>query len=307
MSLTELRDAYRSGALTKAAYADKMHGQHALLFAYSAFLRGTDIARIEITDEGVILTFRDTGIRMLCSARDKRVTPIEILNFGHGEEDELGMVLRIIPPGGTVLDIGANVGWYSLNIAKTVPGVRVLAFEPIPDTFQNLVANIRLNGVTNVEACNFGLSDKAEEKVFYFCEDFSGSASAANIGERADAREVRCRVVRLDDFMDGRPEKVDFIKCDVEGAELMVFRGGQRFLSSQKPAILVEMLRKWSAKFNYHPNDIIALLGGIGYGCYEIDGKKLKPLPRMDDQTVATNFVFLHAERHRQLVRDLVV
>jgi hypothetical protein len=53
--------------------------------------------------------------------------------------------------------------------------------------------------------------------------------------------------------------KVDFIKCDVEGAELFVYQGAKATLMQQKPIVFTEMLRKWAAKFDYHPNDIIAL------------------------------------------------
>jgi FkbM family methyltransferase len=306
MSLAELKKAYASGSLGKQEYIVEMHRLHSLLYEYPDFLRGTDIARIEITEEGVIMTFRRSGIQMLCHPRDKRIVPIETLNFGQYEKDELDLILKMIRPGSTVLDVGANVGWYSLNIAKAVPGVRIFAFEPIPDTFKNLCTNIRINGVSNIEAQNFGLSDKAGKIVFYFCDDSSGSASAANIGERSDAREIPCQIMTMDEFVEDRQLKIEFIKCDVEGAELLVFRGAGKCLASQKPVILVEMLRKWSAKFHYHPNEIISLLSDIGYGCYAIDHGKLIPLPRMDEQTAATNFIFLHAQQHKQFIGELV-
>lgn len=53
------------------------------------------------------------------------------------------------------------------------------------------------------------------------------------------------------------------------------------------------MLRKWSAKFNYHPNDIIQLLAGIGYRCFTAQNDKLVPFSRMDENTTETNFFFL--------------
>ena len=150
-----------------------------------------------------------------------------------------------------------------------------------------------------------GLSDKPGELVFYFCGDSSGSASSANIGDRDDANKIVCPVETLDHFVSERKLAVDFIKCDVEGAELLVFKGALKTLADRKPAILSEMLRKWSAKFNYHPNDIINLLGTIGYRCYEIHEGRMRPLPAMDDSTVATNFIFLHPDRHGETIRNI--
>ena len=99
---------------------------------------------------------------------------------------------------------------------------------------------------------------------------------------------------------------LDFIKCDVEGAELLVFQGGEDVLREQKPAIFTEMLRKWSAKFDYHPNQIIELFARLGYGCFTISSRKLRRFDRMDDATLETNFFFLHRERHAKRIKDLV-
>ena len=305
MTLAEKRQAHASGALAKHDYIAEMHRSHALLFEYPALMAGTDIGRIEISEGGVVMTFGQSGVRMLCDPHDQRIAPIETLNFGQYEHEEFQIVRRAVSPGSTVLDVGANYGWYALHIAKMVPGVKVLAFEPIPHTYSYLCQNIRLNDALNVEAHNFGISEQAGEVVFYFCDDSSGSASAANIGERADATKIVCPVDTLDHVAESRQLKVDFIKVDVEGAELLVFRGAQRLLAEQRPAILAEMLRKWSAKFNYHPNQIIALLASIGYRCYEIQGGRLRHLPQMREDTAATNFVFLDADKHQHLRREL--
>ncbi|WP_342228107.1 FkbM family methyltransferase [Rickettsiella endosymbiont of Rhagonycha lignosa] len=61
-------------------------------------------------------------------------------------------------------------------------------------------------------------------------------------------------------FSEQKMTKLDFIKCDVEGAELTIYTGGINVIREHKAIIFTEMLRKWSVKFNYHPNDIIALL-----------------------------------------------
>jgi hypothetical protein len=67
------------------------------------------------------------------------------------------------------------------------------------------------------------------------------------------------------------------------------------------------MLRKWSAKFNYHPNDIIELLNSIGYLCFTIREKNLKEFHLMDENTLDTNFIFLHKENHANQIKDKII
>ena len=109
----------------------------------------------------------------------------------------------------------------------------------------------------------------------------------------------------MDTFVkDEKISALDFVKCDVEGAEYFVYQGGLETLKKFKPIIFSEMLRKWSAKFDYHPNDIINLLKQIGYLCFVIRGRKLEEFTLMDENTLETNFIFLHKEKHAQQVKD---
>lgn len=98
-------------------------------------------------------------------------------------------------------------------------------------------------------------------------------------------------------------KRLDFIKCDIEGAELFALRGGKKTIEKYKPILFVAMLQKWSAKFNYHPNDIIRLMKKVGYHCFEINGEHLSWLSVMTDETVATNFFFLHTEKHMEEIQ----
>ena len=99
-------------------------------------------------------------------------------------------------------------------------------------------------------------------------------------------------------------QQLDFVKCDVEGAEYFVYQGGIESLRKFKPIIFSEMLRKWSAKFNYHPNDIINFLSKIGYLCFVIHEDKLEQFTLMDENTLETNFIFLHEKKHAQQIRE---
>jgi hypothetical protein len=70
-------------------------------------------------------------------------------------------------------------------------------------------------------------------------------------------------------------------------------------IARTRPVLFIEMLRKWSAKFGYHPNDIITLLKDIGYECFSVEGGgRMERFASMEESTVATNFIFLHKEKH---------
>jgi len=305
MSLTKLKRAYLREAMTKAEFIKQMHKRHLCLYEYAEFMRDTDIGKIEISEGRVIMTSRE-GVQIICDPHDRRIAPVEILNFGTYEGAHAAMMHALAEDGFTILDIGANVGYYAIRLAKQLPHARVLAFEPIPKTFDDLQKNIALNGITNVSVFNLGLSDRNEVTTFYCARGSSVSASAAQFNPENN-RKVVCPVKRLDDFVKTYPCVVDLLKCDVEGAEYLVFQGAIETLRKDKPIIVTEMLRKWSAKFHYHPNDIIDFLGKLGYRCFTAENQHLRPFETMDETTVETNFFFLHREKHRANISQRMV
>lgn len=306
MELAALRAKFEGGALTKAAYSLEIWKIHQRLFEYSEFLADTNIEAIEITKEGVILRFSEPELKMWCTPRESRHIAISGLNFRKYESEELGAVLHLVKACSVCFDIGANVGFYSIALSRHFPDARIIAFEPIAATYRELKRNLTLNGVTGVEALNLGLSDRASTIPFYFDSTISGAASAAPLGiEFADTETLTCAVETLDGFVDRTGVSPDFIKCDVEGGELAVFRGARKTLDRSKPMVFTEMLRKWSARFGYHPNEIIALFSDLGYECFSLSNGMLRPFPEMTEDTVETNFFFLHTKRHIEMVRFL--
>ena len=306
MKISDTRNEFLSCSLSKPEYIELMYQKHhAKLFDYADFIKQTNIARIEISDDSIIMTSRDKGVKMICPPGDHRVAPIETLNFLEYEPADSAMIFRLVPSDACVMDVGANMGWYSINIAKTYPSCKVHAFEPIPKTYSYLEQNIKLNQLKNVISYPFGLSSERKDLTFYFYPEGSGNASAANLSGRTDAELITCHVERLDDFVNANNLQVDFIKCDVEGAELFVFQGAEETLRKDKPIVFTEMLRKWAAKFNYHPNRIITLFSLLGYRCFYVDQSSLRELCEMTDETTETNFFFLHSEKHRQLLDGL--
>jgi len=306
MELAALRSEYEGGAFTKAVYSHEIWKIHQRLFEYSEFLANTNVEAIEINEDGVILRFREPQLRLWCTPQESRHIAISGLNFRKYESEEMRAVLRLAKACSVFFDIGANVGLYSIALGRRFPDSRIVAFEPIATTYKELQRNLLLNEVTNVSTFNLGLSDRASNIPFYFDPTISGAASAAPLGpEFADTQTLTCAVETLDEFVDRTGMLPDLIKCDVEGGELAVFRGATRMFERSKPIVFTEMLRKWSRRFGYHPNEIIALFSDIGYQCYSLSNGLLRPFWEMTEETVETNFFFLHTQRHTEMVRFL--
>lgn len=304
MNVFKLKKLYFSKKIPKADYIIGMFKFHKILYDYSDFIKGTDVKRIEITEDSVIITDRE-NIKLLCDKNDRRLVPIEILNFNSYEKPEMEMSYLLIEDGFHIFDIGANYGWYSLHFSKKFKKSKIFAFEPVPKTFSFLQKNIKLNNTLNIKAYNIGFSNKNEKKILYFRNSESGSASIADMMQENLPEEITCEMVRLDEFVTSNKLKIDFIKCDVEGAELFVFQGGLNSIIKYKPIIFAEMLRKWSAKLHYHPNKIIKMLEDVGYACYFIQDGKLIRLTKMTDETIQTNFFFLHLTKHKSKIDNL--
>lgn len=308
-TFSDIKADYRLGRLNKAEYIQAMYERHAGLFDHAAHLDSTNLAEFRIKAGEVTARFKEPPIVMLCPPGDTRIAPIEAFNFGDYERTEIQLVRQVIGllGGGKVrfLDIGANAGFYSLALSHWFPDIAGAAFEPIPATYSQLLRNFALNDVTRMRPRNLGLSDKAGELVFYTYPSQSGSSSMTRNVDAADVQEVRCQVVTLDAYCREHGQGADFIKCDVEGAELFVFKGGTELLRHDRPAIFTEMLRKWCAKYHYHPNDIIAQLAGLGYGCHIVSDGRLVPCPTVTDETKETNFIFLHRSQHASVAAAL--
>lgn len=181
--------------------------------------------------------------------------------------------LRLLRRGDTVADVGANAGYYTLLFSHLVgPRGRVHAFEPVPPTFARLQTNVRQAGRSaNVLLNNLAVADEEKETALYLPGDDHGQAAltAHTFGSWSTEESVRtfpCRATTLDAYAEARRiDRLDFVKCDVEGAELLVLRGGAETLRRTRPLLFLEVSRHWTADFAYQPVDVARFLQDLGY------------------------------------------
>jgi FkbM family methyltransferase len=299
-SLSQLKAAFVSGEISKPDFIEQAHAHfHSILFKYALDMESTDISSIQINDRRVVMTTRTDGIAIIVDPSDYRTAPVESLNFNSYEPCESTIIRSLAPHIGTMLDIGANIGWYSLLVASHNKSASIHAFEPIPNTFKRLSDNCSLNQAHSITCHNFGFSSEPGSFPFYFYPEGSGNASIRNLAGREDAQVIDCELRTLSDFCVDLPpsSSIDFIKCDVEGNELFVFQGSTSVLQEHKPILLVELLRKWCAPFGYHPNEVLELMFGLGYSAYGVNSLgSLIAIGSITDSTTETNFFFVHPE-----------
>lgn len=300
--LEELRRDYEAGKLAKLDYIARIHALHAGLFDYPAFMAGGDVAAITILPEGIAIRSRSQEIELFLDPNDQHLVPYTLLNFREYETEETEFLKAVAGHDWTVLDIGANCGWYSLVLARKSPHITVHAFEPIPSTCALLSRNIALNRLDNIHVHRLGISDRPATLDFLYTPTCSGATSLKQVGQPAATEMVSCRTTTIDDFCREHALRPGLIKCDIEGAELMALQGGMQTIAAAKPILLLELLRKWSARFGYHPNDAFAMLDGAGYAAFTVGSGKLQRCPEVSDETVETNFIFLHRDAHKAVI-----
>lgn len=312
MTLDEIVKQFRSGTISKLQVSTALAKSVEPLFQIAEIMSDLDMTWTIVKGEIIsTLTIPFSSLQEQ-AALDFLLDPKDLVQISYGyllsgniyEPDVFSAFCHLIKKDGVFVDVGANVGYYSILAAKA--GAIVYAFEPIPATYQRLRRNIELNKLTNVKALCMGLGEKTAFEIFYYDEKIPDASSRINLDYYADgaAVQIECPVVTLDEICaQEKIERIDLIKCDVEGGELFVFRGGVQTLKKYRPYVLCEMLRKWSAKFHYHPNEIIQLFSSLGYVCIALPKLNTRGyvLERMLETTEETNFLFIPGEKVPEL------
>lgn len=210
------------------------------------------------------------------------------------EPSEIAYVRGAIGPGDSVLDIGANIGFFTLHMASTVgPTGRVYAYEPLDQNAALLQRSIRENGFEErVSLRRHAVGAEPGEAQIVFlsldagAQNSGGAYLSTTPGELPPHHQLLpTRVVTLDGENFARP--VRLLKVDVEGAEPLVFRGGRELLSEDRPLVLSEINPGQLAKVSgATPKGLISEMETVGYECVLLEygelGERIRDVP--DDQ-----------------------
>jgi FkbM family methyltransferase len=195
---------------------------------------------------------------------------------------EKRLYISILRKGDVVIDAGANVGYFTMLFSDLVGASGwVHAFEPVPGTFNLLSNNLRrFPYYRNVSVHCAALGDRDQRtKIFLPNGDYGQAALAYHRdGSWRDAQvaPIDIEMMRLDRYAQ-QLNRIDLLKCDVEGAELLVLRGAEWSLRQFRPKILLELDERWTTSFGWTPGEVIRFLSGLGYRhFYDIESRREK-------------------------------
>lgn len=186
------------------------------------------------------------------------------------------------------LDVGANQGEYALFAAKRLTNGRVIAFEPVNEIYCKLEYNIAINGFTNVETYNLGLSNaQGIEPIYKVKNTLSNNEGLATLYQTESRGELiqKIKLDRLDNLIsDIKLTRLDFIKVDIEGAELSMLQGAQNSIQQFRPKVMIEMNDETFKAAGYSKMDIVNFFDSVRYRAYGI-GKhgSLYPIVSIDN------------------------
>lgn len=197
------------------------------------------------------------------------------------ENQEFEYIKKQIENKTTFFDIGANYGIYSIQFSRLFPALNIHSFEPVLSTYNVLLENIKINKLfqKNININNIALSSEPGE-LRITVDRYAGNHLVLNSEKKYEGESDLVLVDTIDNYvLKHKIPKVDFIKCDVEGAEFLVLKGGQRILKEHRPELFLEITTEWSLKFNYTPSDIFKFLSEFNYTAYQfVDANTLKQI-----------------------------
>ena len=189
------------------------------------------------------------------------------------ERPETLFMERFLKPGMNILDIGANIGYFSTLISKLVGDKgSVTAFEPSPREQRWLKRNLALNHCKNVCIEKMGLSDYVGEIDLFVVQGLEtgcNSMRKPNVNERV--MPVKVKITKLDNYLLTKNLSIDFVKMDIEGAELSALKGAKSLLISvPRPVWLCELVELRAEPWGYQTVEIYDLLARSGYHWFSI-------------------------------------
>jgi len=207
-----------------------------------------------------------------------------ILKITENSNYEKQFYLTHIKSNDVVFELGANRGYFTKLFSSVVgPNGCVHAFEAVPETYNKTNQSLANNYPKNLFFNNYAVGNEIKKVDLFMPNTDDGQASLANQKDGSwksgSISTHSAQMIRLDDYIkENQITKIDFVKCDIEGSELLALQGMEESLKQFKPKILIEVHESWMNSFNYSSMDLFELLRKFGYTEFHQVEKTIKRL-----------------------------
>jgi len=180
-----------------------------------------------------------------------------------------GIALAIVRNGDTIIEVGANTGTETMGFSDIVSATgRVFAFEPVPCNLDRLENNLRLNNTRNVLILPFALGDR--RGVASFGLPAKRNSGVGHLDGNAEAdNTIQVKIETLDDMADQIGES-KLIVMDAEGAEILVLRGGRKYIQKYMPVVVVEAHRRLLDRMGFSLEALYREIVELDYEVFQI-------------------------------------
>jgi FkbM family methyltransferase len=202
------------------------------------------------------------------------------------------IISKLLKKGDIALDIGANIGYFTLILANQVGNNgKVYAFEPSPQNCSLLKKNVTANGYKNVIIELKAVSDKSSTIQLYLSLRSSGQHSLFN--HSGDCKSTKVQSISLDKYFPSNTV-IDFIKMDIQGAEILAFQGMNRLLiDNQDIKLIIEFCPILLSNAGFEPGEYIENLTSFGFSIFDIAQKERK-LKKISKKELLTQYTILN-------------
>lgn len=300
----------KSALITRASWLDYL-SFWLIPRSPSGRLRELLIARMEprLSNQEFIAACAVANVRFLLHVRGSDAVGRNLLLTGFVEYYTSRLISNLLRPNTTFLDIGANVGYFTVLAALRQPSCRIVAIEPVPETFDRLDRNIALNRIQNVITVPQAVGDYIGTTVVRLGEDSGFSSIEVSSDEDSDQsigndRLLKVTITTVDDICERHDLKqIDLVKVDVEGYEEFVFRGMRRVISRNHPIIVTEMEDHWHRRYQSRKDRIVDQFREDEYLAFALSRYGLLEVDSFIRYPGIENYVFVPRKRRQEFLR----
>lgn len=221
--------------------------------------------------------------------------------YGYYEKELGNLVKKVVRPNDVFIDIGANIGYFSILSATISPSVRVISFEPVKDLFKKMKENFSINDCKNIEAINAAAGEINERRELFISNADNLGMSSFHQPENYSGRKEKVEVVSIDNwFKTSGLSKIDLVKLDIEGSELAALKGMKGVLEKQKPVLLVEINPETLSLFGLKPHDIFNYLKQLNFDGFLISDNGIPEYLNSIEINQTVNILFVHNDKKNE-------